>query len=116
MSWWRKAEVKACHIVISLICVIDFSNIKFTSPIPARLVGFVRFFFSSQTSSEEIAHSFLINGAENTHQNKICDLVHKLFDSSEKKGMQLRRTPGLVSVYCQRKFFCATQKIYCNYR
>lgn len=67
-------------------------------------------FFPPQTSSEEIAHSFLINEAENRHQNEICDLVYKLFDSSEKEGMQLRRAPSLMSVYCQRKFFSELRK------
>lgn len=100
MSWWRKPGVNACHIVISLIGMIDFNNINLTSLFPSSFVVF----FLPQTNSEEIAHRFLINGAENTHQNKISDLVHKILDSLEKKGMQIRRTPYFVPVTVKEIF------------
>lgn len=75
--------------------MVDFNGINLTSLFPA---SFVVFFFP-QTNSEEIAHSFLINGAENTHLNKISDLVCKILDSLErKKGMQMRRTSYFVPV------------------
>jgi len=78
------------------------------SLIPARFVGF----FPPQTSSEEIAHSFLINGAENTHQNEIHDLVHKLFNSSEKKGHAVKEDcqPN-VSALSKKIFLCNSENI-----
>lgn len=79
---------------------IDFNNINLTSLFPSSFVVF----FLPQTDSEEIAHSFLINGAENTHQNKISDLVHKILHSLEKKGMQIRRTPYFVPVTVKEFF------------
>lgn len=80
MSWRRKPGVNACHVVISFIGMIDFSNINLIS---LFLAGFA--FFLPQTNSEEIAHSFLINGGEKTHQSKISYLVHKILDSLEEK-------------------------------
>lgn len=79
---------------------IDFNDINLTSLFPSSFVVF----FLPQTDSEEIAHSFLINGAENTHQNKISDLVHKILHSLEKKGMQIRRTPYFVPVTVKEFF------------
>lgn len=91
MSWWRKPGVNACHIVVSLLGMIGFNNINLTSLFPASFVAF----FLPQTNSEEIVHSFWINGGENIHQNKISDLVHKILDSLE-KGMKMMRTPYFV--------------------
>lgn len=87
--------------------MIDFNGINLTSLLPA---SFVVFFFP-QINSEEIAHSFLINGAENTHQNKISDLVHKILDSLEKKRHVDEEDPLLYASDHRRNFVCETQKI-----
>lgn len=108
MSWWRKPGVNACHIVISLIGMIDFNNINLTSLFPSSFVVF----FLPQTNSEEIAHRFLINGAENTHQNKISDLVHKILDSLEKKRHADKEDSLLCASDCERNLFSEIRKIY----
>lgn len=101
MSWWRKSGVNACHVVISFIGMIDFSNINLTS---LFLAGFV--FFLPQTNSEEIAHSFLKNGGEKTHQSKISYLVNKILDSlkKKKKSHADEEDPLLCASDCERNF------------
>lgn len=107
MSWWRKPRVNACHIAMSLLGMIGFNNINLTSLFHASFVVF----FLPQTNSQEIVHSFLINGVKNTHQNKISDLVHKILDSLEKRRHEDEENLLLCASDCGINFDCETQKI-----